>query len=162
MILLALLNNAPGREAVVATNNDSAYLIARELREAGVKVVALVDSRESSPNALLQGMRGLGIPPGECAGLIVCSWSASRVAAPRHSLLEVTCVCTAAAKRRMVGSLPPAFSSTDGKPVTMAMLRAGRSQPDKIVTVHDGGRVVTQARVVAPVFYDPSGARMYA
>jgi sarcosine oxidase subunit alpha len=50
--------------------------------------------------------------------------------------------------------------STDGKPVAMAMLRAGRRQMDQIVTVHDGGRVVTTARVVPPMFYDPSGARM--
>ena len=51
--------------------------------------------------------------------------------------------------------------STDGKPVAMAMLRAGRSQINQIVTVHDGGRVVTRARVVTPMFYDPSGARMH-
>jgi sarcosine oxidase, subunit alpha len=51
--------------------------------------------------------------------------------------------------------------SIDGRPVAMAMLRAGRSQMDKIVTVHDAGRVVTVARVVSPVFYDPSGARMH-
>jgi sarcosine oxidase subunit alpha len=52
--------------------------------------------------------------------------------------------------------------STDGTPVAMAMLRAGRSQMDRVVTVHDGGRVVTTACVVAPMFYDPSGARMNA
>jgi sarcosine oxidase subunit alpha len=50
--------------------------------------------------------------------------------------------------------------STDGKPVAMAMLHAGRRQMDQIVTVHDEGRVVTTARVVTPMFYDPSGARM--
>ena len=52
--------------------------------------------------------------------------------------------------------------STDGKPVAMAMLRAGRSHMDKAVTVHDAGRVVTQARVVTATFYDPGGARMNA
>jgi sarcosine oxidase subunit alpha len=52
--------------------------------------------------------------------------------------------------------------STDGTPVAMAMLRAGRNQMNKIVTVHDAGRIVTSARVVAPMFYDPSGARMNA
>jgi sarcosine oxidase subunit alpha len=52
--------------------------------------------------------------------------------------------------------------STDGTQVAMAMLRAGRNQTNRIVTVHDGGRVVTHARVVAPVFYDPTGARMNA
>jgi sarcosine oxidase, subunit alpha len=52
--------------------------------------------------------------------------------------------------------------STEGTPVAMAMLRAGRNQMNQVVTVHDGGRVVTSARVVVPMFYDPSGARMNA
>jgi sarcosine oxidase, subunit alpha len=52
--------------------------------------------------------------------------------------------------------------SIDGKPVAMAMLRAGRSQIDQSVTVYDGGQAVTRAHVVAPMFYDPSGARMHA
>jgi sarcosine oxidase, subunit alpha len=52
--------------------------------------------------------------------------------------------------------------SNDGRPVALGLLRAGRSQPDKTATVHDGGRIVTRARVVAPVFHDPSGARMHA
>jgi sarcosine oxidase subunit alpha len=52
--------------------------------------------------------------------------------------------------------------STDGTPVAMAMLRAGRNQMNEIVTVHDAGRIVTTARVVTPMFYDPSGARMNA
>jgi sarcosine oxidase subunit alpha len=52
--------------------------------------------------------------------------------------------------------------SPDGNPVAMAMLRAGRSHTDKMVSVHDDGRVVTRARVVTPLFYDPSGARMNA
>jgi sarcosine oxidase subunit alpha len=54
------------------------------------------------------------------------------------------------------------FLSTDNEPVAMAMLRAGRSQTGRIVSVHDDGRVVTKARVVSPVFYDPAGARMNA
>jgi sarcosine oxidase subunit alpha len=52
--------------------------------------------------------------------------------------------------------------STDGRPVAMAMLRAGRTQMDKVVTVHDGGAVVARARVVTPMFYDADGARMHA
>jgi sarcosine oxidase, subunit alpha len=52
--------------------------------------------------------------------------------------------------------------SSDGSSIAMAMLRAGRSQMDKIISVHDAGRIVTSARVVAPMFYDPSGARMHA
>jgi sarcosine oxidase subunit alpha len=52
--------------------------------------------------------------------------------------------------------------STDGKPVAMAMLRAGRNQMNQLVTVHDGDRIVTTAHVVVPMFYDPSGARLNA
>jgi sarcosine oxidase subunit alpha len=52
--------------------------------------------------------------------------------------------------------------SSDGKPIAMAMLRAGRRQMNHVVTVHDGGRVVTRARVVTPLFYDAGGARMHA
>ena len=51
--------------------------------------------------------------------------------------------------------------TSDTRPVGMALLRAGRSQMGKTVTVHDGGRIVTRARVVTPMFYDPSGARMH-
>ncbi len=52
--------------------------------------------------------------------------------------------------------------SRDGKPVAMALLRAGRSQMDQVVSVHDDGQVVTSARVVGSCFYDPTGARMNA
>jgi sarcosine oxidase subunit alpha len=52
--------------------------------------------------------------------------------------------------------------STDGTPAALAMLKAGRSQLGRIVTVHDGGEVVNSARVVNPVFYDPAGRRMNA
>jgi len=52
--------------------------------------------------------------------------------------------------------------TSDGKPIGMAMLRAGRAQMNESVSVYDGGRVVDTARVVAPMFYDPSGARMNA
>jgi sarcosine oxidase subunit alpha len=52
--------------------------------------------------------------------------------------------------------------STDGSPVAMAMLRAGRTQMGQTVSVHHEGRVVSSARVVTPLFYDPSGARMNA
>lgn len=53
-------------------------------------------------------------------------------------------------------------SSTDGKPIAMAMLRAGRSQMDKVVNVYDDGRLVTTARIATPMSYDPTGARMNA
>src|SRR5262249_14814754 len=48
---------SPGREVVVATNNDSAYAVARELRSAGVHVTTLVDSRDSPPAGLVGEMR---------------------------------------------------------------------------------------------------------
>ena len=54
------------------------------------------------------------------------------------------------------------LTSTDEKPVALAMLRAGRSQMNQVVSVHDGGQIVARARVVTPIFYDPSGARMNA
>jgi len=42
--------------------------------------------------------------------------------------------------------------STNGKPVAMALLRAGHRQMHNLVTVHDGGRVVNHARVGAVAF----------
>lgn len=54
------------------------------------------------------------------------------------------------------------FCSTDGKPVALALLAAGRAQTNRRVTVHDEGRVISTARVVTPSFYDPAGARMNA
>jgi sarcosine oxidase subunit alpha len=52
---------APGRQVVVATNNDSAYAVTSELRLAGINIVALVDSRESPPEVLRREIEGLGI-----------------------------------------------------------------------------------------------------
>jgi len=52
--------------------------------------------------------------------------------------------------------------STTRQPVALAMIRAGRSQLDALVTVHDAGRIATRARIVAPLFYDHAGARMHA
>jgi sarcosine oxidase subunit alpha len=53
---------APGREVVIATNNDTAYPIACELREAGVNVTALVDAREEVPSHLAAELRALRVP----------------------------------------------------------------------------------------------------
>ena len=52
---------APGRQVVVATNNDSAYCVASDLRRAGVNIVALLDSRASPPEELLEETRALDI-----------------------------------------------------------------------------------------------------
>lgn len=51
---------APGRQVVVATNNDSAYAVVQELRQAGVNIVALIDSRESPAEALRREVEGVG------------------------------------------------------------------------------------------------------
>jgi sarcosine oxidase, subunit alpha len=52
---------AQGRQIVMATNNDSAYAVARELRQAGINIVGLVDSRDSPPEALRRQVEGLGV-----------------------------------------------------------------------------------------------------
>jgi sarcosine oxidase subunit alpha len=53
---------ACGRRVVVATNNDSAYVVARDLKAAGVQVLALVDSRFDVPAERRNEMRMLSIP----------------------------------------------------------------------------------------------------
>lgn len=45
---------------------------------------------------------------------------------------------------------------TNGSPVALAMVKAGRSQLNKLVTVHDAGQVMGTATVVKPSFYDPN------
>lgn len=53
---------ACGRRVVVATNNDSAYVVARDLKAAGVNVLAVADSRFDVPAAIKSEMRSLSIP----------------------------------------------------------------------------------------------------
>src|SRR5258708_27288692 len=48
---------APGIRAVIATNNDSAYATALDLRRAGVEIAAIVDARPASARALPQRAR---------------------------------------------------------------------------------------------------------
>ena len=52
---------APGRRAVVFTNNDSAYRTALDLVDAGVDVQAVVDIRPETPGNLPQMVSGKGI-----------------------------------------------------------------------------------------------------
>ena len=52
---------APGRTAVVFTNNDSAYRTALDLLDAGVRVAALVDLRSSADGPLAAEARQRGI-----------------------------------------------------------------------------------------------------
>jgi sarcosine oxidase subunit alpha len=52
---------APGRRAVIVTNNDSAYETAFDLAAAGVGVAAIVDARSEPSGALGAAARGHGI-----------------------------------------------------------------------------------------------------
>ena len=51
----------PGKRAVVATNNDTAYGAALELAAAGVRVLAVVDAREKPPAQLAAEVLAAGI-----------------------------------------------------------------------------------------------------
>lgn len=54
----------PGQRAVVFTNNDTAWEVARELIAAGISVAAIVDSRPSPSPELKQGLDGVPIYQG--------------------------------------------------------------------------------------------------
>ena len=51
----------PGRRAVVATNNNSAYRAVRELIEAGLEVSAIADARPGPPVDLVRNLEALGV-----------------------------------------------------------------------------------------------------
>jgi sarcosine oxidase subunit alpha len=52
----------PGRRAVLFTTNDRAYETALVLRQAGVEVAAVVDPRPTPGGALVEAVRGAGVP----------------------------------------------------------------------------------------------------
>ncbi|MTI08384.1 sarcosine oxidase subunit alpha family protein [Curvivirga aplysinae] len=52
---------SPGHKVVIATNNDDAYRTALCLQKAGVKVVALVDARQSPDGYLVHAVEDAGI-----------------------------------------------------------------------------------------------------
>lgn len=58
---LARYGAVPGRAIVVATTGDSAYRAAFTLHDAGVAIVAIVDSRASSPHAEEAAQRGIRV-----------------------------------------------------------------------------------------------------
>ncbi len=63
---------APGRRAVVATNNDSAYATALDLHRAGIAVAAVVDARDvatSEPARQVQAAGILCLPGSTIAGV---------------------------------------------------------------------------------------------
>lgn len=53
---------AIGARVLVATNNNSAYALARDLKVAGVEVVGVADSRHEVPPIFTEAMCGAGIP----------------------------------------------------------------------------------------------------
>lgn len=53
---------APGRRAVVVTNDDSAYDTAFALAEAGIAVAAVLDTRAEAPSTPAARLAALGIP----------------------------------------------------------------------------------------------------
>ena len=56
---------APGREVVIATNNDSAYEVAIALLRENVPVKALLDSRRLIPSELAETLRVAGVRVGQ-------------------------------------------------------------------------------------------------
>jgi sarcosine oxidase subunit alpha len=52
---------APGVRPLIATNNDSAYALAKNLKEAGVDVVGVADTRHEAAPTLRSEMQELGI-----------------------------------------------------------------------------------------------------
>jgi len=52
---------AVGRRVALATNNDSAYQVALDLRAAGIAVPCLLDTRADLPSDLLEAVRSAGI-----------------------------------------------------------------------------------------------------
>jgi sarcosine oxidase subunit alpha len=51
-----------GQNAVIATNNDTAYTVALDLKRAGINVTALVDSRPTPPPEFVAMLADAGIP----------------------------------------------------------------------------------------------------
>ena len=51
----------PGQRTFIATNNDTAYAVAKDLKEAGARVVGIADTRREVPETLCEGMRALSI-----------------------------------------------------------------------------------------------------
>jgi sarcosine oxidase, subunit alpha len=126
---------APGRQVVVATNNDSAYLVARELRQEWANVVALLDSRATPSDALSGEMRALGIQ--------VHPWSMSVDTAGFGALKQVT-----------IRTLDPAKCVSDIQHLACdALLVSGGWSPTLHLFAQAGGKLKfsERARTFEPV-----------
>jgi len=103
---------APGRRAVVVTNDDSAYETAFTLAGAGIAVAAVVDSRRDAPAAAAARLAALGIPL--LTGTEITATSGRRqVTGIRAGGRDVECDCVA-----MSGGWTPTvhlFSQSGGR-----------------------------------------------
>ena len=100
---------APGKRIAVATNNDSAYRVAGALRNAGIDVVAMIDSRQKLSGKAARQVRDQGMTvfhnalPLDCRGdKGVRSVSVAKRGSP-ETLATLQCDCIA-----MAGGWQPA------------------------------------------------------
>ena len=100
---------APGKRVAVATNNDSAYRVAGALRNAGIDVVAMIDSRQKLSGKAARQVRDQGMTvfhnalPLDCRGdKGVRSVSVAKRGSP-ETLATLQCDCIA-----MAGGWQPA------------------------------------------------------
>ena len=75
----------PGRRAVLFTNNDSAYDVARDMVSAGIDVAAIVDARQQVPESVRFGLEGMRILAGHVISDVHGSRSVRRVVASPSS-----------------------------------------------------------------------------
>ena len=57
----------PGQNVALFTNNNSAYAVAADLKAAGIGVSAILDNRQSVPQAALDLVRGMEVLAGTVA-----------------------------------------------------------------------------------------------
>jgi sarcosine oxidase, subunit alpha len=51
--------------------------------------------------------------------------------------------------------------TSDGSPIGLALIRGGRARMKEMVDIYDVGHQKSRAKIVAPPFYDPAGARLH-
>ncbi|HMO09742.1 MAG TPA: sarcosine oxidase subunit alpha family protein [Paracoccaceae bacterium] len=153
---------SPGDRTVILTDNDSAYLTAIRLAEAGLIVPAVLDLRPVVQGELPDRVRAMGIrvEPGRC---IVKVRGGARVAGVGIGLAqgegavleEIACECVA-----MSGGWTPAVhfhSHCGGKLLWDEGLAAFVPDPARPALNHDGRALVTTVGAAAGVF-DTAGA----
>ncbi|MFN3970539.1 MAG: sarcosine oxidase subunit alpha family protein [Gemmobacter sp.] len=139
---------SPGDRTVIVTNNDSAYLTAIRLREAGLIVPVILDTRMTVAGALPDRARALGIriDPGRCivtvrGGKRVTGIGVGLVQGEGAVLEEIPCEAVA-----MSGGWTPAvhlWSHCGGKLIWHDRLSAFLPDPARPPLNHDGSAMVT-------------------